>query len=142
MDMANDILYRQPEILNSIIEERNMSEVISTFETYAAELSDTLFKKNIDYGNSIFKTGYGGILARIFDKQERIRSLLNNGWNAVEGESLRDTFHDLAGYSLLGLILIDKHSTFFNEDGSIKEDTPEWKETKWIEELKEILERV
>ncbi len=138
---TNDMMYRDPSIIDDLLNQkkRERTKVKETFDKYCQELSDQLLRKNLDYGNAIYKTGLGGILARIFDKQERIRSLLNNGFAGVENETLADTFQDLAGYGILGLIFLEKEEAFFENDFTVKSDTPKWVASKWLEELKELI---
>ena len=78
------------------------------FKEYTDKLADVLYKKNQDYGNSFDKTvnkiGHRVLLVRVMDKCDRIENLiLNDEKNKVTDESLKDTFLDLAGYSILGL---------------------------------------
>lgn len=80
------------------------------------ELRDTLLAKNSNYGDT---AGESPILApslepdvairvRMSDKISRLRTLLSGERDKV-GESLRDTYKDLAGYCLLMMIEIDKN---------------------------------
>lgn len=70
-------------------------------------LVETLLKKNSDYGSSawlapIMKPSMSpsdGILVRMSDKINRIRSLLEKP--AEVAESLNDSFADLGGYCIL-----------------------------------------
>ena len=90
------------------------------FKEYTDKLADVLYKKNQDYGNSFDKTvnkiGHRVLLVRVMDKCDRIENLiLNDEKNKVTDESLKDTFLDLAGYSILGLKYLEEH-----EDEEIK----------------------
>lgn len=72
------------------------------------EITATLLRKNRDYGCSVWKRPFlapncdpgAAIRVRMTDKIERIRQLTLQGTPEV-AESLRDTFKDLAGYSIL-----------------------------------------
>ena len=80
-----------------------------------------LYKKNQDYGDSFDKTvnkiGHMVLLVRVMDKYDRIENLiLNDEKNKVVDESLKDTFLDLAGYSILSLRFLD------NEEKEQKND--------------------
>lgn len=140
----HDYAYRNPEIMDESVSLTPKLEyfkgVLRTFRKYTDRLATVLTSKNIDYGNSIFKTGLNGVLVHIFNKQERIKNLLDNGFNAVEGESLWDTFEDLQGYATLGLIVLDKNKTFFDKNGNVKGDTSKWKQSVWFKELKELMD--
>lgn len=84
------------------------------FKEYTDKLADVLYKKNRDYGNSFDKTvnkiGHRVLLVRVIDKCDRISNLiLNDEKNKVTDESLKDSFLDLAGYSILGLKYLKEH---------------------------------
>lgn len=84
------------------------------FKEYTDKLADVLYKKNQDYGNSFDKTvnkiGHRVLLVRVMDKCDRISNLiLNDEKNKVTDESLKDSFLDLAGYSILGLKYLKEH---------------------------------
>ena len=84
------------------------------FKEYTDKLADVLYKKNQDYGNSFDKTvnkiGHRVLLVRVMDKCDRIENLiLNDEKKKVTDESLKDTFLDLAGYSILGLKYLKEH---------------------------------
>lgn len=65
--------------------------------------------KNADYGNSWRRYGAKGVLVRLGDKVERLRTLLWLKQDAqVRTESIRDTARDLINYSLLLLLLIEE----------------------------------
>jgi len=71
----------------------------------------TLIDKNSNYGNSAFKppilcpelTSDQALRCRLSDKIARLQNLLSGNTDLV-GESLQDTFFDLAGYSILILV--------------------------------------
>lgn len=91
------------------------------FKEYTDKLADTLYKKNLDYGNSFdrvaSKVGHKALLMRLMDKYNRIEHLiLNDEENKVIDESLKDTLLDLAGYSILSLKFLD------NEEKEQKND--------------------
>jgi len=77
----------------------------------AHEVASIVVKKQKDYGpNNIRRSPYGalnGLTVRIYDKISRIASLSKDNRDP-ENESLRDSFIDLAGYSLIGLMLLDE----------------------------------
>lgn len=89
-----------------------------TFE----DIVSTLRQKNADYtgssddpfANFRLSTLEGvdperGLLIRVQDKMQRIRSFLDQGRSFVEGETFEDAIHDIIGYMvLLKGILLEK----------------------------------
>lgn len=77
----------------------------------SAELSKLLIKKHKDYGPLNISRSPGGPLnglrVRIWDKVARINNLLDSG-STPENESLRDSFLDLANYSIIALMVLDQ----------------------------------
>lgn len=68
-------------------------------------LKEILEKKNTDYGNSALKNGgLVGNYVRIMDKVSRIESLQQS--SVSNFESLQDTWLDLAGYAVIGLVIL------------------------------------
>ena len=76
------------------------------------ELNDLYARKNQDYGNSFDKSlDEDGLLVlkiRLGDKYKRFSTLINQK-NEVVDESMRDTLIDLANYSLMGVMWMDKN---------------------------------
>ena len=71
----------------------------------ALEIAQTVVDKHHDYGPdniNIFKEQ--GLVVRIWDKLGRLKHLF---WNNAEPnhESVDDTFKDVAGYAIIGLML-------------------------------------
>ena len=86
-----------------VIYERDLNGVL-------LEVRKLLLGKHRDYGTSNLKEfGLWGILARLNDKKNRIKNLLEKDDDeiAVKEETLRDTFVDIAGYALQALLMID-----------------------------------
>lgn len=76
-------------------------------------LKDLLIEKNQKYGNSFFKTAdeYGKtvLVLRIDDKLNRLKQLiLHNESDDMQGESVKDTLIDLAGYAVLAKIYLER----------------------------------
>ena len=77
------------------------------------DLAEMLIKKNEDYGNAVFEpslfhedlTPLDAVLIRISDKLRRIKRL-RSGCPNFEG--LDDTLRDIAGYCILGLIILER----------------------------------
>jgi hypothetical protein len=63
---------------------------------------DLFEAKNSDYGNSFEDFGLIGILVRLNDKINRLKSITQNGIN-VNDEKLEDTINDLYNYCVIGL---------------------------------------
>lgn len=71
------------------------------------ETSVTLCNKQRDYGpNNIARFGQSGLLLRLHDKVARLENLISTGRDA-KNESLHDTYLDIVGYSVIGLMLLD-----------------------------------
>jgi hypothetical protein len=70
-----------------------------------------LTKKHRDYGPKNISQSPGGPLnglrVRMWDKFARINHLIDSG-ATPENESLRDSFLDLANYSMIALMVLDK----------------------------------
>ena len=74
---------------------------------YIIETNKNLFiRKNTDYGNSFEDFGFLGIMVRLNDKINRMKSLCNKSKEEVNDESFIDTVQDLYNYTLLGLMYI------------------------------------
>ena len=75
------------------------------------ELGNIYHKKNHDYGNSFHKGfeewGMPMALIRLQDKLERLKALQNNK-QFVQNECVRDTLLDLANYSIMTIMEIDR----------------------------------
>lgn len=54
--------------------------------------------------------GWTGCAIRMNDKMRRLMTASKKGKDALENESLRDSFLDLAVYSLIGAILLDEEA--------------------------------
>ena len=88
-------------------------EAIEVFKSVTDEMTRLFEIKNKNYGNSFSKQfeeyGLTSVCIRLEDKLNRLKSLSKQGDNAnVDDESLRDTLIDLANYSVLSIMEIDK----------------------------------
>lgn len=95
-------------------EETTMDNV-KEFGKIAQKMHDTYANKNHDYGDSFSKSveKYGLVvaLARLSDKFNRVEQLiLHPDGQKVKDESLRDTLLDLATYSIMTIMELDKKS--------------------------------
>jgi len=71
------------------------------------ETVSTLCMKQGDYGpNNIARFGHSGLLLRLHDKVARLENLVSQGREA-QNESLHDTYLDIVGYSVIGMMLLD-----------------------------------
>lgn len=93
----------------------------------------TLIRKNRDYGSSAFESPVlmpgsradSGILVRMSDKIQRIRSLITGATPNVISESLVDSFRDLAGYCILWIVLfILKGKSSDSEAETVRDQRP------------------
>ena len=75
---------------------------------------DLYKRKNADYGNSVAKTfdewGLVSFLVRIEDKLNRVSTLTKktSAEQQVSDEKIEDTLLDLANYSIMALIELDR----------------------------------
>ena len=94
----------------------NMQNVIfnkvDRHEELALQLNETYRKKNNDYGDSFGKSfekyGITAALVRMEDKWNRLNSLAAGTQQMVNDESIIDTLCDLANYSLMTVMEIEK----------------------------------
>ena len=78
---------------------------------------ETLCRKQRDYGpNNIARFGSSGILLRLHDKVARLENLLDHDKDA-QYESVQDTYLDIVGYSVIGLMLLDGSFFYPMTDG-------------------------
>lgn len=87
--------------------------IAKSFEDFQAEQFELFAKKQLDYGVGNIALGGDldnkddndlsilGIWIRCNDKLNRIRELLKNKVNWVEGEGLADSFMDLSTYGII-----------------------------------------
>ena len=75
-----------------------------------SEAQAVLLKKHADYGPKNISLSPGGPLnglrVRMWDKLARINNLIDNGVTP-ENESLKDSFLDLANYSIIAMMVLD-----------------------------------
>ena len=71
------------------------------------ELNSIYEQKNHDYGDSfaiLRKELPNSILVRIYDKYQRLKTLLEGADPKVKNESIEDTLMDLANYCIMELV--------------------------------------
>ena len=87
---------------------------VQKFEQITNEMFDLYKRKNADYGNSVAKTfdeyGLVSFLVRIEDKLNRVSTLTKKSSTEqqVKDEKIGDTLLDLANYSIMALIELDR----------------------------------
>lgn len=85
---------------------------MSNFETITKEMLELYKNKNSDYGSSVNDTyqkyGMVSYLVRMEDKLNRARTLTQKQTQNVNDEKLRDTLIDLANYTILAVMELDK----------------------------------
>lgn len=85
---------------------------VSKHEKICKELNDLYAKKNYDYGDSFHETfleeGMSMVRIRLSDKLNRIKQLTKDSSRKVNDESLRDTLMDLANYSIMAVMELDR----------------------------------
>ena len=73
----------------------------------ATELATLLRSKQADYGpENILTTKHVGLAVRLTDKIARLRNLTMENKDP-KNESVRDTYMDIAGYGIIGMLLLD-----------------------------------
>lgn len=85
---------------------------ISKHAELTTQLHNTYVAKNKDYGDSFGKSisefGLISGLVRISDKYERLKNLIQTETTPAVSESLHDTLLDLANYSIMLAIELEK----------------------------------
>ena len=98
--------------------EEEYPELSNEFQIIQDEMYEMFARKHMDYGlNNIAlggdivnnsddkKFSLTGLAIRLTDKISRLRNLLVNGKNYVQGEGMEDTFIDIANYGIIGLLV-------------------------------------
>ena len=98
--------------------EEEYPELSNEFQKIQEEMYEMFARKHLDYGlNNIAlggdivnnsddkKFSLTGLAIRLTDKISRLRNLMVNGKNYVQGESMEDTFIDVANYGIIGLLV-------------------------------------
>lgn len=98
--------------------ESEYPELSFEFKVIQKEMYEMFARKHMDYGlNNIAlggdilnnkedkKFSLTGLAIRLTDKISRLKNLLINGKNYVKGESMEDTFIDVANYGIIGLLV-------------------------------------
>ena len=92
-----------------------LDRVSERFEAITKEMVDLCRRKNKDYGCSVSETykqyGMVSFLVRMQDKINRVRSLIVNKKQEVSDEKIRDSLIDLANYSILAVIELEKEES-------------------------------
>ena len=98
--------------------EEEYPELSNEFQNIQDEMYEMFARKHMDYGlNNIAlggdivnnsddkKFSLTGLAIRLTDKISRLRNLMVNGKNYVQGEGMEDTFIDIANYGIIGLLV-------------------------------------
>ena len=100
-----------------VLFEEEYPELAEEFQNIQEEMYEMFARKHMDYGlNNIAlggnltnqedkKFSLTGLCIRLTDKISRLKNLLINGKNFVEGENMEDTFIDIANYGIIGLLV-------------------------------------
>ena len=81
---------------------------VEQMETIQKQCLEVFKKKNHDYGDAFARFGVVGVLMRIEDKLQRLRSINKKGVQLVDDESMKDTLLDLHNYAAMALILMNE----------------------------------
>ena len=79
---------------------------VNQMEEIERKCLEVFKKKNHDYGDAFARFGVIGVLMRIEDKLQRLRSIDKKGVQLVDDESMKDTLLDLHNYAAMALILM------------------------------------
>ena len=97
--------------------EEEYPELSEEYQNIQEEMYQMFASKHMDYGlNNIAlggnlgnqedkKFSLTGLCIRLTDKISRLKNLLLNDKNYVKGESMEDTFIDIANYGIIGLLV-------------------------------------
>ena len=97
--------------------ENECPELSEEYKRISEEMYEMFAQKHMDYGlNNIAlggdltnsedkKFSLTGLCIRLTDKISRLKNLLINGKNYVQGEGMEDTFIDIANYGIIGLLV-------------------------------------
>ena len=97
--------------------ENEYPELSEEYKRISEEMYEMFARKHMDYGlNNIAlggnlgnqedkKFSLTGLCIRLTDKISRLKNLLLNGKNYVKGESMEDTFIDIANYGIISLLV-------------------------------------
>ena len=100
-----------------VLFEEEYPELAEEFQNIQEEMYEMFARKHMDYGlNNIAlggnltnqedkKFSLTGLCIRLTDKISRLKNLLINGKNFVEGENMEDTFIDIANYGIIRLLV-------------------------------------
>ena len=79
----------------------------------ALQIAEIVISKQHDYGHdNILAFREQGLVVRLWDKISRLKNLI---WKNADpkNESIQDTFTDIGGYAIIGLMLLN--NTFTNK---------------------------
>jgi len=98
------------------MKELNNNDFLKEFKEIQNSAIDLARIKNNDYGSSFIVDGYEGVLIRMTDKINRIRTLSSGTKKEVSDENLKDTIMDLQNYCIIAIICLNNnfHSVLFN----------------------------
>ena len=83
------------------------NEKVEIHAKICQSMTDLYERKNHDYGDSfaiLRKELPNSILVRIYDKYQRLKTLLTGTDQKVKDESIEDTLIDLANYCIMELV--------------------------------------
>lgn len=87
---------------------------LDMFKSIVNNMVNTYEKKSKDYGNSFEKTcdkyGIVAALTRMEDKMNRLEAVTKNKETQVKNETIQDTLLDLANYSILTYMWLNKNN--------------------------------
>ena len=92
---------------------------VKQHESLLRQIHDTYIKKNHDYGDSFSRSfkkyGLVAAMVRMEDKWNRLDNMASGAEQKVADETIRDTLLDLAGYSIMTTMELDKQKNIENQ---------------------------
>jgi hypothetical protein len=86
--------------------QRDLEQFCAEVTDVVTEITNLLIEKRRGYGpGNITRHGEYGVLVRLDDKTERLRNMLAHQTTTAASESRDDTWQDVIGYGILGLLL-------------------------------------
>lgn len=116
------LFYLLIDIVNVALEEYRLLRSSYLADPYEV-LIDTLVRKNKDYGNASIKNGGNvGNYVRMTDKFSRLKNL--SGKKEINYESISDTWLDLAGYAVIGCVILILTVKYLNKEDDDQLELP------------------
>ena len=100
------------------MENMNSEEFLKRFEEIQKRSFELVKIKNNGYGSSFVTDSYEGVIVRLTDKLNRLRTLSSGNEQKIKTEGMLDTLMDLHNYSIIAMICLENniHSPLFKNN--------------------------